>query len=109
MEKELTFLGLRISMSKAGIRMSQSRWIAQALRQRGFLHLTGAPCLPNLDAFGKLPPMKRNAVYDKELKQAQGELGSLLWIAWKPVVFLATLELKRGPSAAPATVQDCTN
>ena len=62
---ELTFLGLQLSMSKDGIRTSQSRWIAQALRQRGYLHLNGAVCLPSLDAFGQLPPMNRDNTYDR--------------------------------------------
>ena len=80
-KEELTFLGLQICMADQGIRVCQTRWIAQALRQRGFLHLSGSFSLPNIEEFGKIPPAPKQGDYDELVKSAQTELGSLLWVA----------------------------
>ena len=98
---ELTFLGLQISTHDTGIRVSQSRWIAQDLRQRGYLHLAGAVTLPNIDDFGKLPPMTRDAQYQQTLKDTQGELGSLLWVAIRSRPDIAAIV---GAMASQATI-----
>ncbi|CAE7481789.1 unnamed protein product [Symbiodinium sp. KB8] len=76
---ELTFLGLQLRMSDEGIHITQQRWIAQELKKRGFLHLSGCDSLPE-PREGKLPSMPLGEKRDKLIKQGQMELGSLLWL-----------------------------
>ena len=59
--------------------MTQQRWVAQELRKRGYLHLSGCDSLPE-PREGKIPSMPLGEERDKLIKQGQMELRSLLWL-----------------------------
>ena len=64
---ELRFIGLQVSFDKQRqVAFKQRRWILSELHTRGWVDLTGTPCLPKvkLNAFGstETPEYKRNLV-----------------------------------------------
>ena len=81
-KSELVFVGIQMFFHNGGVAMSQQRWVVKQLNVRGYLHLSGSPCLPQVEE-GKVSKGDEKQCDPKLLKQAQRELGTLMWLATK--------------------------
>ncbi|CAE7231546.1 unnamed protein product [Symbiodinium sp. CCMP2592] len=79
---ELVFVGIQVFFHDKGVATSQQRWVVKQLNLRGYLHLNGSPCLPQVEE-GKISKGNEQQCEPKILKQAQRELGTLMWLATK--------------------------
>ena len=80
-QKELNFLGMKIRRSPdGGLLLHQTPWLVQELTKRGWLHMKGSPSLPTVPE-GTIEPMPRDGSFSDTLRQAQGEIGCLQWLA----------------------------
>ena len=81
-KSELVFVGIQMFFRNGGVAMSQQRWVVKQLNVRGYLHLGGSPCLPQVEE-GKVSKGDEKQCDPKLVKQAQRELGTLMWLATK--------------------------
>ena len=99
--KELIFIGIQIFVKDKVVAMTQQKWTIKQLNIRGFLHIKGSPSLPTTEE-GKISKENEDQCNAKLIKEAQRELGALLWLATKTrpdlastVGILATLVVLR--------------
>ena len=80
--KELIFIGIQIFLKDETVAMTQQKWTIKQLNVRGFLHIKGSPSLPTTEE-GKISKGDEDQCNAKLIKEAQRELGALLWLATK--------------------------
>ena len=80
--KELIFIGIQIFVKDKSVAMTQQKWTIKQLNIRGFLHIKGSPSLPATEE-GKISKGNEEQCNAKLIKEAQRELGALLWLATK--------------------------
>ncbi|CAE7250990.1 RE1 [Symbiodinium sp. CCMP2592] len=76
----MRFLGAEISVASDGLRIGQAKYVAQELRARGWLALKGAESLP-VPSEGLQGSDIRDNAFENNMKLAQKEAGTLMWIA----------------------------
>ncbi|CAE7437089.1 RE1 [Symbiodinium sp. CCMP2592] len=76
----MRFLGAEISVASDGLRIGQAKYIAQELRARGWLALKGAESLP-VPSEGLQGSELRDNAFNSNMRLAQKEAGTLMWIA----------------------------
>ena len=80
--QELTFIGLQIQFGADDeVKFHQKRWILNELHQRNWVHLRGSQSLPQVEFVGAED--QEDPWYAAALKNAQTELGCLLWVTTK--------------------------
>ena len=87
---ELVFIGIQIFFKVEVVALTQQKWTIKQLNIRGFLHIKGSPSLPSTEE-GKLFKGDENQCNAKLIKEAQRELGALLWLATKTLIWLRQL------------------
>ena len=81
-KSELVFIGIQMLFKGSAVMMSQQRWVATQLNIRGYLHLKGTPCLPQVEE-GKYSKGSEDQCNPTLIKKAQREMGALMWLATK--------------------------
>ncbi|CAE7683973.1 unnamed protein product [Symbiodinium sp. CCMP2592] len=76
----MRFLGAEISVASDGLRIGQAKYIAQELRARGWLAPKGAESLP-VPSEGLQGSELRDNAFNSNMRLAQKEAGTLMWIA----------------------------
>ena len=74
------FLGTEIAVAGDGLQIGQAKYVAQELRARGWLALKGSESLP-VPSEGLAGPEIRDNAFEANMKLAQKEAGTLMWIA----------------------------
>ena len=78
----LSFLGLQVQFGAEGkVIFHPRRWMLHLHQERNWVHLRGSQSLLQAEFVGNEDEEDPN--FAKELKQAQTELGCLLWVATK--------------------------
>ncbi|OLP94992.1 Retrovirus-related Pol polyprotein from transposon TNT 1-94 [Symbiodinium microadriaticum] len=67
-KSELVFVGIQMFFRNGGVAMSQQRWVVKQLNVRGYLHLGGSPCLPQVEE-GYLLRWGENTLMYKSVRQ----------------------------------------
>ena len=76
----MRFLGAEIAVAGDGLQIGQAKYVAQELRARGWLALKGSESLP-VPSEGLAGPEIRDNAFEANMKLAQKEAGTLMWIA----------------------------
>ena len=109
---ELTFIGLQVSFDEQKqVVFNQRRWILNELYKRGWVHMTGTPCLPQVEL--NIQESKDTAEFKANLTAAQTELGCLMWVGTKTradilaTVSIAASHLHKCPSRVLQVAKGC--
>ena len=81
-KSELVFIGIQMFFKGSAVMMSQQRWVVKQLNIRGYLHLKGTPCLPQVEE-GKYSKGSEDQCNPTLIKKALREMGALMWLATK--------------------------
>ncbi|CAE7837310.1 unnamed protein product [Symbiodinium sp. CCMP2592] len=76
----MRFLGAEIAVASDGLQIGQAKYVAQELRARGWLTLKGSESLP-VPSEGLAASEIRDNAFEANMKLAQKEAGTLMWIA----------------------------
>ena len=76
----MRFLAAEIAVAGDGLQIGQAKYVAQELRARGWLALKGSESLP-VPSEGLAGPEIRDNAFEANMKLAQKEAGTLMWIA----------------------------